>query len=140
MKYLKVFNTNEERQEFEQTADYWPIVILTRNGQETVGNLNYYDEEDVVITPTSKPKINFIVNGITYEAENGMTWEDWVNSEYNTGTFSIDGNYIYGAIYSHTIVYNRDTYQNVNKNDTIISGGTYAYTINGAFHGGGSNA
>lgn len=139
MKYLKVFNTNEERQEFEQTADYWPIVTLTKNGQETVGNLKYYDEEDVVITPTSKPKINFIVKGITYEAENGMTWEDWVNSEYNTGTFSISGNYIYGAIYSHTIVYNRDTYQNVNKNDTIISGGIYAYDNDSPIHNGGSN-
>jgi hypothetical protein len=68
-----------------------------------------------------------------------MTWEDWVNSEYNTGTFSIDGNYIYGATYSHTIVYNRATYQDVNKNDTIISGGTYAYVIKPGAHGGGSN-
>lgn len=139
MKYLRVFNTNEERQEFEQTVDYWPIVTLTKNGQETVGKLNYYDEEDVVITPTSKPKINFIVNGITYEAENSMTWEDWVNSEYNTGSFTIPGNYVYGGVYTHTIVYNRDTYQNVNKNDTIISGGIYAYDNDSPNHGGGMN-
>lgn len=138
MKYLKVFNTTEEKQEFEKTVDYWPIVTLTKNGQETVGNLNYYDEEDVVITPTSKPKINFIVNGITYEAENGMTWEDWVNSEYNTGSFTISGNYVYGRVYTHTIVYNRDTYQNVNKNDTIISGGIYAYDNDSPIHNGGS--
>jgi hypothetical protein len=48
MKYIKIFNTNEERQEFEQTVDYWPIVTLTKNGQETVGDLNYYDEDDIV--------------------------------------------------------------------------------------------
>lgn len=48
MKYIKIFNTKEEKQEFEQTVDYWPIVTLTKNGQETVGDLNYYDEDDVV--------------------------------------------------------------------------------------------
>jgi hypothetical protein len=47
MKYLKVFKTNEEKQEFEQTVDYWPIVTLTKNGQSTGRILNYYDEEDV---------------------------------------------------------------------------------------------
>jgi hypothetical protein len=139
MKYIKLFSSIEKKQEFEQTINYWPIIAVTTNGYEIESVPNYYGEDDVVITPTSKPKINFIVNGITYEAENGMTWEDWVNSEYNTGTFSIGGNYIYGATFTHTIVYNRATYQDVNKNDTIISGGTYAYTIDSPNHGGGAN-
>lgn len=30
MKYLKIFKTNEEKQEFEKTVDYWPIVTLTK--------------------------------------------------------------------------------------------------------------
>lgn len=28
--------------------------------------------------------ISFTIGGITYYAEDGMTWEEWVNSEYNT--------------------------------------------------------
>lgn len=34
--------------------------------------------------------ITFFVNDVEYQAENGMTWEDWVNSEYNSGEFGID--------------------------------------------------
>lgn len=146
MKYIKLFNSIEEQQEFEQTIDCWPIIALIANEHEIESIPNYYGEDDVVIdndnitTPTSKPKINFVVNGITYEAETGMTWEDWANSAYNTGTFSVEGNYIYGATYSHTIVYNRATYQNVNKNDTIISGGVYGYDVDSPGHvGGGLN-
>lgn len=26
----------------------------------------------------------FTINGATYYAEDGMTWNEWVNSEYNT--------------------------------------------------------
>lgn len=29
----------------------------------------------------------FIIGNITYEVEKGMTWEEWVNSEYNTLNF-----------------------------------------------------
>jgi hypothetical protein len=47
MKYIKLFSSIEKKQEFEQTVDYWPIVTLTKNGQETVDDLNYYDKEDV---------------------------------------------------------------------------------------------
>ena len=43
-------------------------------------------------TPTftkSKPAAltRFIIGGVTYYAEDNMTWEQWVNSKYNTGGF-----------------------------------------------------
>ena len=37
----------------------------------------------------AKNLINFIIDGISYQAEEGMTWEDWVNSSYNTNGFYI---------------------------------------------------
>lgn len=36
--------------------------------------------------------ITFTIAGTTYQAINGMTWGEWVNSEYNTGGFSISNN------------------------------------------------
>ena len=34
--------------------------------------------------------INFTIDGTSYQAEEGMTWEEWVNSSYNTDGFIID--------------------------------------------------
>lgn len=34
--------------------------------------------------------ITFTVDGVEYQAEEGMTWGEWVDSEYNTGNFIID--------------------------------------------------
>lgn len=33
---------------------------------------------------TSKNLITFTIGGVEYQAEEGMTWEEWVNSEYNS--------------------------------------------------------
>lgn len=41
------------------------------------------------------PLIAFEVDGISYTAEDGMTWEEWVNSNYNTGSFHVGGEYVY---------------------------------------------
>ena len=40
--------------------------------------------------------ISFTINGDSYQAEEGMTWQEWVNSDYNVNdNFYISGNYIY---------------------------------------------
>ena len=56
---------------------------------------HYYYAEDaygvrpVIVLPISEITdrnskiINFKIDGVTYQAERGMTWEEWVNSEYN---------------------------------------------------------
>lgn len=38
--------------------------------------------------------IEFTIEGTVYYAEAGMTWAEWVESEYNTGNFYIDDNFI----------------------------------------------
>lgn len=35
--------------------------------------------------------IEFTINGTSYQAEEGMTWGEWVNSDYNTGNFISNG-------------------------------------------------
>ena len=34
--------------------------------------------------------INFFIDGVSYQAESGMSWGTWVNSLYNTGSFIIN--------------------------------------------------
>ena len=37
------------------------------------------------------PMINFTIDDVPYQAEPGMTWKQWVVSDYNTGNFEVDG-------------------------------------------------
>lgn len=53
------------------------------------GNKTYYAKWRQNVSTT----INFVVDGITYEAESGMTWYDWINSKYNIREFE---SYEYG--------------------------------------------
>lgn len=39
--------------------------------------------------------IKFTVDDITYFAHEGMTWEQFINSSYNNGSFTIDGTRVY---------------------------------------------
>lgn len=61
--------------------------------------------------------IQFSVNGATYSAEEGMTWETWVNSSYTNGTSRISGNIVYWqSLYAIS---------GVLPKDTIIANSTY---------------
>jgi hypothetical protein len=35
--------------------------------------------------------ISFTIEGVNYQAEDGMTWAEWIESEYNTGSITTDG-------------------------------------------------
>ena len=118
MKYLKVFNTNSEKQEFEQTVDYWPIVTLTKNGQETVGNLNYYGEDDVVINGDSGNNNSIFPISITYNSSSNYT------ELYNTLRGYIEDNCVNTApegFYQYTLFLNPD--------DIILSKNSKTYNI-----------
>lgn len=41
--------------------------------------------------PKEPTLISFTINNFNYQAEDGMTWADWVNSEYNTSSFMSNG-------------------------------------------------
>lgn len=82
-------------------------------------------------TPTTEPElITFSIAGITYQAEKGMTWGEWIDSEYNTGGFII-GNYNYvqrGSSYvgiDYTLTYG---------NDVIIANQIYKLGASGNYN------
>lgn len=70
----------------------------------------------------SNPKIviliEFSIAGTTYQAEEGMTWTQWVDTIYNTGYWQVYGNKIKNP-------YDGTTVKNVTATDTIISGNSY---------------
>ena len=54
----------------------------------------------IAVKDAPKAKINFTIDGESYQAEEGMTWEQWVVSDYNTGNFEDDhygGNLIWNS-------------------------------------------
>lgn len=48
-----------------------------------VSNGDYFDAKDI-------PMISFTIGSVTYQAEEGMTWAEWVNSEYNTAGYFVN--------------------------------------------------
>lgn len=90
--------------------------------------LGYYGWTRAIISS----QITFTINSVQYQAEEGMTWEQWVNSEYNSN-YQIYNNKIclIGYIYPVTL---NDV--NVKPSDIII---TAAYKRYVPIHEGGSD-
>jgi hypothetical protein len=63
--------------------------------------------------------ISFTVDGTSYQAEDGMTWREWVESEYNTGGFYISNS----AIHRPSAGYISD--EGALADNAIISGKAY---------------
>ena len=61
-----------------------------------------------------------------YQAEEGMTWEGWVESEYNTGAFYVSFTNYIGYLSGSIVVYNQDC---VFKTDYIYN--NFKYTVSG---------
>lgn len=88
----------------------------------TVPALTYYDGS-VTITGGVE-LISFTIAGTTYQAESGMTWAEWVDSEYNTSGYGIDNDYIcpQGTPLSGWVRYNG---VRVIYTETIVNGREY---------------
>ena len=69
--------------------------------------------------------IVFTVNGTPYMADSGMTWAEWVDSDYNTAGATISGQYViidYDCVCLVDLTY-------VAPTDTIMSGYAYETTL-----------
>lgn len=79
--------------------------------------------------------ISFTIDGTKYEAEDGMTWGEWIESDYNTAGFYeyndrvvIDEDSLARVILEFLYVSKiADISEVVNVTDTIIQG--YSYWI-----------
>lgn len=130
MKHLKLFNNESEYQSFTESADYvTPNVCAVKDGQGGV-------KKDFVFFNTEEINVNlitFYVVDTAYQCEEGMTWEEFVNSEYNSeGLFQINN---YNNIeYNQKIIVLNDVM--VFNTDTILNGNIYEFYSSG---GGGMN-
>lgn len=73
--------------------------------------------------------ITFTIGGTTYQAIDGMTWEQWIDSEYNVNQeYFLSSNSINSSSGMHYVV-------EANRTDTIKD--NFAYTLR--FMSGGSS-
>ena len=79
---------------------------------------------------TKQGQITFTIDGITYTADEGMCWGQWINSTYNTAGYinvvTINDFISKGDNYIATAVSDGTTDYRVKKSDVIIAGYNYA--------------
>lgn len=85
MKYLKLFDNETGYEEFVNSNDYvTPNICAVKDGSGGVlKDLVFFNREEEVNL------ISFYIDGTPFQCEEGMTWQDWVNSDYNTGEYKI---------------------------------------------------
>ena len=87
---LKTALTNIDGVE-SASGDSFPLTVTTKYGTLLLDQYGGTTESDA-------KKIISFTYGKTYYAEEGMTWEEWCNSEYNTdGWYYEDGNVFTGG-------------------------------------------
>ena len=72
----------------EQTA----TIHIAANDPDYAGEYKDTVTFTIAVKDVPKPLISFTIDGTSYQAEEGMTWGDWVNSEYDNDEFSVDIN------------------------------------------------
>ncbi len=62
--------------------------------------------------------ISFSMNGVTYQAEEGMTWDEWVSSSYNTDGYFVRNEYLYNP---------QGATDQISSTDIIIENNDYSF-------------
>ena len=112
-------------------VDRWGEVIstLSENVDLLFEQLETVDEAlDAIIAIQKKLiLITFIISGLEYQSEGGMTWEEWCDSEYNIADIYYDDGGVYDAngdiIYA--IVEGGDGFDQI-KTDVIVDSQQYS--------------
>lgn len=78
--------------------------------------------------------INFTIDGTTYQAEEGMTWEEWVNSSYRVdktiGISTVDNTIVYSKCENWSdpdngLIMLKNVNISIYKNEVIVTSGEY---------------
>ena len=97
--------------------------------QDVLAALPYYDGS--VDISGGVELISFTIAGTSYQAEEGMTWEEWCDSEYNTGNVGVTTS---GDVYlgnATKLISTDGTYSNrIKSTSVIIAGQTYVIYLN----------
>ena len=89
----------------------------------------YVDDVSIGEYPTVS-LISFSIAGTTYQADSGMTWGEWVNSNYNTGNFIVEtpSSTVKVNNSGARYVYDSDVGSTVSSASTIVNGKAYIYS------------
>ena len=124
MKYIKKFQTNADYQTYKGSSDYvTPNVSLVTGNKEL-----FYNKKEITIIRFHTVQTIYNIK-TSHTALSGMTWNDWINSEYYTR--SVDGNFR-DQFGNGSVVIEDSTLKNSNDEfvyftDTIIPDETYTY-------------
>lgn len=122
MKYLLLFQTS---------SDY-----NSAGGGLVTPNVCYIEKESEVVfnpyIPPVEPEVEMIsfsiVNG-TFQAEKGMTWEEWINSNYcNISLYLWPDGHIYNSDYNESSSSSKCIYKGsiiITSKDVIENNGVY---------------
>lgn len=72
----------------------------------------------------SNELITFTISGTEYQAEEGMTWEGWVNSSYNPGDYTIENNQVEHSESGHIVC---RTSEAVDSTEVIVKDEAYVH-------------
>ncbi|MBO5349919.1 MAG: hypothetical protein J6A89_08930 [Clostridia bacterium] len=149
---LQGFMDLEDVKEIKTITIYWDWPYRTGSNNNEIAENDRIDTEDVGKTMTMKVSVTgtqspemivFSVEGITYYAEKGMTWGEWVEEpKYNVGGYYWNGlnELINDSIETGDSVYgqinDKGTNSRVTKEHKIFE---YNYTHGGLGNSGGSN-
>ena len=73
-------STEAEMTDLLETAEIGSVYKYTGETDTYENGALYMVEEDL---------ISFTIDGVSYQAEEGMTWDEWVSSSYNTDNYGV---------------------------------------------------
>jgi hypothetical protein len=118
LKNIKLFSTDSDRTTYENSASYETPYV----SKVIADNSIHYNKVAQLITFY----IFIDVHTMSFQAEEGMTWQEWVNSEYNIDSYVIHNSGVWTTSLSGYI-------NNVIPQDVIVANRKYIF-----YSGGGS--
>lgn len=104
---------------------------LQSNGQFTVSKINDDSSE-----PETPDMLNFTIDGVVYQSLEGMTWEQWVNSDYSKNNNGEKKFVIYDDVVCfqsiNLPIINSETSQYIKGHDVIQKDGNYKIIAGGS--------
>lgn len=132
-------------EEFVGNGDFNSGVFFTYNNTIVTSDYSTVQYNGVNVTPTdaiqadinytlaaSATLISFTIDGTSYQAEDGMTWAQWVNSSYNTDGFHVSSDLVFNSSAMKTVATSGKFPTNVHSSDTIQSSTAYVLKSGGS--------
>jgi len=98
--------------------------IKTPEGDVSSGEMTFGITAITSHTGT-KELITFTIEGTEYQAEEGMTWGEWVESSYNTAGYSTTASYVTTGDTEYWVCEDFDGWTKISPDDAIISDSLY---------------